>query len=289
MPIPAALIPPIIAGGASLASSGLSAITAHNQQRKANAFNLDMWNRTNYFNSPANQMKRLQQAGLNPNLIYGSGSANTGQASPAPQFEQLSEHGYRPVDISSALAPLQAFADWKLKGAQQNKLESARDLDNANINLRAIEAAGKVMDNTKSAINLKYADQMAQTSLEALQANVEKTKIDTKFTTDQNVRNEVLLRQNVMESAQRILASKSGIELNNAQIRKVMADARVQEFFAGLADAGINPHLRPEITELGAAFASLLKRIFGNDPESFMPEVSGNQKKQLNQPYFPRK
>ena len=34
----------------------------------------------NEYNTPANQMKRLQDAGLNPNLIYGSGSANTGIA-----------------------------------------------------------------------------------------------------------------------------------------------------------------------------------------------------------------
>ena len=30
-----------------------------------------MWNATNEYNKPVNQMKRYEEAGLNPNLIYG--------------------------------------------------------------------------------------------------------------------------------------------------------------------------------------------------------------------------
>ena len=33
--------------------------------------NLEMWNLQNMYNSPASQMQRFKQAGLNPNLIYG--------------------------------------------------------------------------------------------------------------------------------------------------------------------------------------------------------------------------
>lgn len=49
-----------------------------------NQYNLDMWNLQNEYNSPSAQMRRFQDAGLNPNLIYGQGS--NGNASSAPQM-----------------------------------------------------------------------------------------------------------------------------------------------------------------------------------------------------------
>lgn len=46
-----------------------------------NAFNVAMWNAENEYNSPVNQMRRFQQAGLNPNLIYGQ--QNTSASAPS--------------------------------------------------------------------------------------------------------------------------------------------------------------------------------------------------------------
>lgn len=50
--------------------------------QQANQNELDAWNRQNAYNSPSEQMKRLQAAGLNPNLMYQLG--NSGNASSAP-------------------------------------------------------------------------------------------------------------------------------------------------------------------------------------------------------------
>lgn len=40
---------------------------------------LDMWQKMNEYNAPAMQMKRFKEAGLNPNLIYGKGTAGNAQ------------------------------------------------------------------------------------------------------------------------------------------------------------------------------------------------------------------
>lgn len=47
-------------------------------KQQEQAYNLELWNLTNQYNSPEAQMARYQQAGLNPNLIYGQ--TNTSQA-----------------------------------------------------------------------------------------------------------------------------------------------------------------------------------------------------------------
>lgn len=39
-------------------------------KQQEQAYNLELWNYQNAYNSPAEQMKRYQDAGLNPNLIY---------------------------------------------------------------------------------------------------------------------------------------------------------------------------------------------------------------------------
>lgn len=52
----------------------------------------EMWEKTNTYNSPEEQMKRLQAAGLNPALMYGKG-ASPGIASPAPNIN-LSKEGH---------------------------------------------------------------------------------------------------------------------------------------------------------------------------------------------------
>lgn len=53
---------------------------------QANQHEIDMWNLQNEYNTPAAQMKRYQDAGLNPDLIYQQG--NNGNASSAPGVHQ---------------------------------------------------------------------------------------------------------------------------------------------------------------------------------------------------------
>ncbi len=81
-------------------------------------FTLDMWNRTNEYNSPVQQMARWKEAGLNPNLMYGQGSSGNAQASPTPaQGTPKNE----PIDLSQ-------FADMMFKRKQMQL---------SNINLQA--------------------------------------------------------------------------------------------------------------------------------------------------------
>lgn len=50
-------------------------------KQQEQAYNLELWNLQNKYNSPAEQMKRYQDAGLNPNLIYQQQNAASAPAS----------------------------------------------------------------------------------------------------------------------------------------------------------------------------------------------------------------
>lgn len=56
-------------------------------KQQEQAYNLELWNLTNEYNSPQAQMLRYQDAGLNPNLIYGQQNvAQSPAAASAPSF-----------------------------------------------------------------------------------------------------------------------------------------------------------------------------------------------------------
>lgn len=60
-----------LGGVGSLVNNILGTTQAMKDQNNAQ---WDMWNAQNAYNTPAAQMKRLKEAGLNPMLVYGSGS-----------------------------------------------------------------------------------------------------------------------------------------------------------------------------------------------------------------------
>lgn len=76
---------PIAAGLGSAGLDFATSIMNRNAQKKINSQNIsnswDMWNANNSYNDPSAQMERFRKAGLNPNLIYGSGSGSAGNAS----------------------------------------------------------------------------------------------------------------------------------------------------------------------------------------------------------------
>ena len=64
----------------SLGSSKLSNVSNKSMLNRQFQNDVKMWNMQNEYNLPKNQMQRYQDAGLNPNLIYGEGSASSGNA-----------------------------------------------------------------------------------------------------------------------------------------------------------------------------------------------------------------
>ena len=86
--------------------------------------NLEMWNLQNQYNSPAAQMQRFKQAGLNPNLIYGQG--NAGNATTLPRY---SAPTMQPVTVqpevfrlNGALDVMSKYLDLQIKSAQEQQI-----------------------------------------------------------------------------------------------------------------------------------------------------------------------
>lgn len=128
------MIGAIIAGGAALASSILAARSAKRNTDKQNEANkemakyqysqdLEMWNKGNKYNDPLAQMERLKGAGLNPNIVYGSGSAAGNTATQLPKYNAPTmSYNYRPA--VDPLTMLGAYQDFRIKQAQTKSMEA---------------------------------------------------------------------------------------------------------------------------------------------------------------------
>lgn len=94
-----------ISGGAGILSNALNLGAIGIQNR----YNNQQWEKTNEYNSPKNQVSRMREAGLNPALMYGSGSSGGGTAAPAPTSER------RSVDLTQIGNIVGTYLDLKKK------------------------------------------------------------------------------------------------------------------------------------------------------------------------------
>ena len=145
MPFPVAAA---IAAGASLGSSLISNAGAKRRQNLANKQNVEFWNMQNAYNTPKQQMARLKDAGLNPNLIYGSGSANTGVAGSIAPSKAAPYNIQNPIPLQAAL------------------LQSQIDLNNSNANKNNVQAdsVGGLLPGRKE--ELRFKNELASVKLQ---------------------------------------------------------------------------------------------------------------------------
>ena len=123
--------------GSLLSSSAQNSANA-SMDRETREWQEKMWSRNNEYNTPLNQRKRLEAAGINPALAFQNG--NTGVASSTPSAVQ-----HTPADYSSIGAGFSQAGQMILQAqnvAAQNELlksqAEAQKIDNASLHLRRL-------------------------------------------------------------------------------------------------------------------------------------------------------
>ncbi len=166
----------LIGSAASGLSSALGNIGNRRSQERARAHDINMWDRTNNYNHPSQQMARLRSAGLNPNMVYGGSSGQTaGTAGSIP--------GAKAPDYNMELGgPFQRYVNLKNTEAQTDNLRTQNGVLAADQNLKDAQAITEVS---------KQGD---------LEASAEFKKESTN-----------LVVKNILKN----IAEKSGIDLDN--------------------------------------------------------------------------
>lgn len=119
-----------IGGGFGLIGSALNYHFQSKLMEQQNKYNLEMWKLQNEYNSPAAQMQRYQEAGLNPALMYGQvtpGNATNAPHMGTPQAPKLSRDMAELGKLFNIEGLKQAIADTKTKQANARLAQTAAD------------------------------------------------------------------------------------------------------------------------------------------------------------------
>ncbi len=120
-----------IGAGAALLSDVLG-IFSSNAANKRNFNNtVKLWNMQNEYNKPINQMARLKEAGLNPNLMYNNAAAGGSASSMAAPQVQYNSPLSKALESISAVSQLQMQRE-QIKGqriANENAQKQGKSLD----------------------------------------------------------------------------------------------------------------------------------------------------------------
>lgn len=141
------------------------------------------WAMANEYNSPRAQMQRFQEAGLNPNLIYGQMTD-----SPMVRSAQASGGDAKAPEISGRgmRESLMQGYDIKMRSAQTDLVAKQMELMDADIVLRkaqswsTIAGTGKTEAETEKVLfDLGLSKQLRETTIEGKTWEVEKLKLET--------------------------------------------------------------------------------------------------------------
>ncbi len=161
----------LISAGASTGSNVIGNIGNKASQKRADAYNLAQWHRNNSYNHPSAQMQRLQQAGLNPHLVYGGTSGGTAGQSSAKTPSKASEFNF-----DNPMKSITDFSNVEQRELTYDNLRAQNDVLIQDSALKASMASLNVQKTSHDKFNLGLAKSLEQNSLQVAQANLVKIK-----------------------------------------------------------------------------------------------------------------
>lgn len=190
---------------------------------------LSDWERNARYNSPEQQMERLRQAGLNPNLIYGKGAQNTIQSIRASSSKQVSAIAPK-INSDAPLGALSMYSSMQKTQAETDNLDEQNAVLTAEAILKGAQTAGKTAETAQTKFQLKQAQELNDSV-------IKRAKIENAMREAQTEHEKVkkgLTTQQTLTEKQKTLQVKSLIKLTKT-------DTRLKAEHLKLAKEGVYP------------------------------------------------
>lgn len=243
-----------IVPGVSVIGEGINAAVQSAQNRKARRFQREMFDKTNEYNTPLNQVKRMKEGGLNPALMYGSGAGSAISSSKADQPSAPQTQAYQippnllgQVLVSLSQAQLNNSAK-DLNDTKKENIESNTWLTN-NKALQTAEATKLIQQEYR--MNTHLWD----TSVEAKQEGLKKLRLENqelRIKIDKYPEQLQSAINNLNQDTLNKIATGQGITYDN--LRKQVENTLIQN--------GVNPNATGEVSTVLRLIITNLSRLF---------------------------
>ena len=198
-------------------------------EQRQQRYDLEAWNRTNAYNHPLEQMNRLRQAGLNPNLIYGRGADNTAAA--------ISNVRAQNTDLDTSVSQNPISAQSIIAGIQQSNndalAKASLDQTSANIALQKKEELvkdGQIAKMAAETANTTFQTEQAKKLQDYVikRAELENTNLDvmTQIGIDRNEREKIMSSDNHAIAIQQVINMKQQKLLDMAKLAQTQAETK---------------------------------------------------------------
>ena len=180
--------------------------------------NVKMWNMQNEYNKPAAQMARLKEAGLNPNLLYGTGTAAaTGNSSSMPQYQAPTMQA--PQIAGNLFNLASALEDYRAKKLGNDLTEKQMNTEEA----KAVSLQAQAEAHKASAEKDLYYVEQGKTMLPLLKDKTiaETKKIQSAIQNDAALRAEIKKKIDYMEE-----------QIQNAKVDRANKLALIERTYA---------------------------------------------------------
>lgn len=160
-------IGPIVGAAGAVGASAGSNIGNRRAMYRAQRFNQDNWNLQNEYNHPSQQMQRLREAGLNPNLIYGtSAQGSTGQADKIAAVKPSN------VSFENPINSIGAFANLKSTRATTDNVQAKTTNTFQDTALKGMQTLHEATKGSQAKFSLGKESALFKTSLQAAEWGV---------------------------------------------------------------------------------------------------------------------
>lgn len=227
------MIAALVAAVAAVAGTVINNQANKKRQREANEANVAnqqaMWEQTNEYNDPTNQMMRLQKAGLNPNLVYGSGAPyNTAQNQNMPDMKNYETQN--PFENLPS-----AVTDYNNVRQQEKRISNETLVATTNALNTAQDTANKKIQGAKSEFDLEQGRRLADNAFNIQEQQLANLRADE---VRKNIDNMNLPDQykKIMEEANTRMMLM-GEQMSTEQKRREMLNLEIELKKAGLENA----------------------------------------------------
>lgn len=240
----ATLLAGAITGAANVASTLFTNSSNRSAQESANQANLDLWREQTAYNNPTNQMQRLRQAGLNPDLMYGQNGVTANAASSAPQM-------LASQSVAPQLNPLTAAQIANINADTQKKEQDIEESKSRiEVNQNSITIAGREIDLKQNLTDAQVrqidADiSLVQPTIDKMVSEVANLKAQFKILDEHS-------KQEVVNTAIKVATKDASIRkiISDADLNDKQLDLLVQQYLN-------NPRIFASQISLNSSIASL--------------------------------
>lgn len=213
------------------------------------------WASQNQYNHPLQQMQRLREAGLNPNLVYGKGADATADSIRSSSFPSVNapapQNTFDTGNISrigqSISSGINTFYDLKAKQAQTDNVNQSTALMQQESLFKQANTAKTIGETARTKFELGQAQELKDSVIENQKLTNEKLRADTQYTLDNNQRSELANSTNVKLTLEKIITEqiahakdKATIDQLKAQLDSLRQTQDIQTYQQKLTEMGIH-------------------------------------------------